>query len=171
MHTDLPFVHLRALEPEDLNFLYGIENDPGLWNVGTTNVPYSRYALYRYITDGQNDIYADRQVRLIIEDERKDKVGMIDLTDFEPKYFRAELGIVIKDESRNMGYASSAIHKIQQYASEILHLHQLYAYVGTNNEASLKLFDKSGFQKAGLLKEWVLEGHAYQDVWLMQYLL
>lgn len=89
----------------------------------------------------------------------------------EAKYFRAELGIVIKDESRNMGYASSAIHKIQQYASEILHLHQLYAYVGTNNEASLKLFDKSGFQKAGLLKEWVLEGHAYQDVWLMQYLL
>ena len=39
-------VLLRALEPEDLDMLYQIENNRQLWDVGTTNVPYSRYALH-----------------------------------------------------------------------------------------------------------------------------
>ena len=42
-------VHLRAIEPEDLDLLYRIENDVKLWNVGITNVPYSRYALHDYV--------------------------------------------------------------------------------------------------------------------------
>ncbi len=29
------------MEPEDLEFMYGVENDDRLWNVGVTNVPYS----------------------------------------------------------------------------------------------------------------------------------
>ena len=35
-------IFLRALEPEDLDFLYEMENDESLWEVGSTNVPYSR---------------------------------------------------------------------------------------------------------------------------------
>ena len=40
--TTIPSIRLRAIEPEDLDLLYLIENDTRLWNVGTTNVPYSR---------------------------------------------------------------------------------------------------------------------------------
>ena len=36
---------LRALEPEDLDFLYIIENDSSLWKFGASNVPYSKYVL------------------------------------------------------------------------------------------------------------------------------
>ena len=42
----LPVVTLRAIEPEDLDVLYTIENDDKLWTVGSTNVPYSRYSLH-----------------------------------------------------------------------------------------------------------------------------
>ena len=38
-------INLRAMEPEDLEFLYEIENDERIWNISTTNVPYSRYVL------------------------------------------------------------------------------------------------------------------------------
>ena len=55
------------MEPEDLDLLYRIENDRELWDVGVTNVPYSRYSLYQYISDATGDIYADRQVRLVVE--------------------------------------------------------------------------------------------------------
>ena len=34
-----PKIRLRALEPEDLDLLYRIENDVTLWNVGSSNVP------------------------------------------------------------------------------------------------------------------------------------
>ena len=40
---------LRAMEPEDLELLYQIENNPALWKVGVTNVPYSRYQLRDYL--------------------------------------------------------------------------------------------------------------------------
>ena len=56
---NLTKVRLRAMEPEDLDFLYNIENDRELWNVGNTNVPYSRYVLHDYIANATNDIYSD----------------------------------------------------------------------------------------------------------------
>ena len=40
---------LRALEPEDLDFLYSIENDAELWDFGCANVPYSKFSLNNYI--------------------------------------------------------------------------------------------------------------------------
>ena len=63
----LPDIRLRAIEPEDLDLLYRIENDRELWNVGTTNVPYSRYTLHDYLATSCDDIYADKQVRMVIE--------------------------------------------------------------------------------------------------------
>ena len=54
--SQLPSVHLRAIEPEDLDLLYRIENDIKLWNIGATNVPYSRYTLHDYIANASGDI-------------------------------------------------------------------------------------------------------------------
>ena len=81
-----PLVYLRALEMEDLEFLYKIENDRSLWGVGCTNVPYSRQMLIDYIASASADIYADRQMRLIIEDGQQKTVGMIDLVNFDHCY-------------------------------------------------------------------------------------
>lgn len=89
-------IRLRALEPEDLDFLYEMENDESLWEVGRTNVPYSRQVLLDYITTATADIYTDKQVRLIVENELQEAVGIIDLMNFDPRHQRAELGIVIK---------------------------------------------------------------------------
>ena len=36
---------LRALEPEDLNFLYQIENNESFWEVSHTQTPFSKYIL------------------------------------------------------------------------------------------------------------------------------
>ena len=92
---NLTKVRLRAMEPEDLDFLYNIENDRELWNVGNTNVPYSRYVLHDYIANATNDIYSDGQVRMIVENAEGCTVGMADLFDFNASHRRAELSIVI----------------------------------------------------------------------------
>ena len=79
-------VRLRAMEPEDLDMLYHIENDRSLWNISATNVPYSRYALHNYIADAKNDIYIDGQLRMMIENREQEIVGVIDLVNFDPKH-------------------------------------------------------------------------------------
>ena len=117
MCEKLPLVKLRAIEPEDLDILYGIENDMSLWNDSITSVPYSRYMLYDYIANTRNDIYTDRQVRMMIENNKCEVVGIVDLINFDPKHLRAEIGIVIKRDFRNLGYAQSAINKIKEYSN------------------------------------------------------
>lgn len=110
----LPTIHLRAIEPEDLDVLYTIENDTKVWNVSTTNVPYSRYVLYDYVANAKNDIYADKQVRMMIEDEHHNVVGIVDIINFDPKNMRAEVGIVIKQDYRNKGYALATIKSLRR---------------------------------------------------------
>lgn len=164
-------VSLRAMEPEDLDLLYGIENDPELWDVSTNNVPYSRYLLHDYIANASGDAYTDRQVRLIVETEDYQPVGLIDLINFDAKHCRAEVGIAIVREHRHQGYGIQALRQICNYALRVLHLHQLYAVVAMNNSASQKLFADAGFQKVGILPEWVSDGKSYHDAVLLQFFL
>ena len=81
---------------------------------------------------------------------------------------RAEVGIVIKQDYRNKGYALATITRIKAYAANILHLHQLYACINKDNERSLALFEKSGFIKSNELKDWLFDGKKYHNALLMQ---
>lgn len=163
-----PEVVLRAIEPEDLDNLYQLENDHRLWNVGATNVPYSRYALRDYLVHCTSDIYADRQVRLMIDNAEGVSVGIADLMNFDPRHLRAEVGIVVKQPFRRMGYGRAALESLSDYASSLLHLHQLYAVVAADNEPSLQLFAKAGFCSGGQLREWLFDGREYRDACLLQ---
>lgn len=166
-----PFVRLRAIEPEDLDMLYTVENDRQHWCVGTTNVPYSRYVLHDYIAEASSDIYTDRQVRLMIENEEGTVVGMVDVVDFSPQHQRAELSIVIIKEQRHKGYATAAINNVKEYAHEVLHLHQLYAIVDKSNTDSISLFKKTNFSQGCELSDWLYDGTVYKDALLMQCVL
>ncbi|SNU03497.1 diamine N-acetyltransferase [Prevotellaceae bacterium MN60] len=159
---------LRAIEPEDLDLLYQIENDSNLWQVGTTNVPYSRYTLHDYIATSSDDIYADRQMRLIVEGDNGEAVGIADLVHFDPQHLRAEVGIVIQSNYRRKGYASAAIQELCNYAMRIIHLHQLYVIVASDNHPALLLFEKNGFKTQNTLSEWLFDGQKYRDAVLMQ---
>lgn len=54
-------ISLRAMEPDDLDLLYKVENDQELWEVGATNVPYSKALLRDFIMNATGDIYTDKQ--------------------------------------------------------------------------------------------------------------
>ena len=46
-------IFLRAVEPEDLDVMYEMENDPAMWDVSSFTVPYSRFVLRQYIEGTQ----------------------------------------------------------------------------------------------------------------------
>ena len=49
-------IYLRALEPEDLAFVYRIENDETIWEVSNTQSPYSRFLIRQYLENAHQDI-------------------------------------------------------------------------------------------------------------------
>ena len=161
-------IRLRALEPEDLDLLYTIENDRALWAVGCATTPYSRYLLHDYLANATGDIYVDKQVRMVIEDQEHQAIGLVDLFNFSPQHLRAEVGIVIQQPFRNNGYANMALQALCDYSRNILHLHQLYAIVAGDNEAALQMFRQSSFTFSSELKEWIYNGEKYQNAYLLQ---
>ena len=164
-------VMLRAVEPEDLELLYAIENDPSMWDISNFSVPYSRYVLRQYIEQAQSDLFADQQLRLMIIRLSDNAVlGCIDLMNFSPMHARGEVGIVLQREYRGEGYASEALRLLIQYAFEFLNLNQLTAHVLVSNEASLRLFQSCGFGSCGVLKSWWRIGKQYEDAHILQLL-
>lgn len=159
---------LRPLEPNDIDLLYQIENDSREWALSSTNMPYSREFLSQYILSTTGDIYIDKQLRLVIEDETGIPVGLIDLQNFDPKNLRAEVGIAILPEHRGRKYSTRAMIELLVYAAQTLHLHQVYAIIPESNTASIAMVQKCGFQQQNELKDWLFDGKKYQNAWVFQ---
>lgn len=165
--TDPAGIVLRAPEPSDLDVLFRMENDEALWTVSCNAAPYSRRQLLTYIEESVHDLFAEHQVRFVIETGGS-VTGCIDLTDVDAVQSRAQVGIALLPEYRGRGLAAAALSRVCDYAVRRLRLHQLTAYVPCDNEASLKLFESAGFERSGLLKDWLWAGEDYSDVVVLQ---
>ena len=162
-------IQLRALEPEDLPLLYKWENNTQWWEDGNTLTPYSSYILREYIVNSDKSIYETKQLRLMISlASTADTVGMIDLYDFDPHHSRAGVGIMIDPSFQQKGYAAEALRLLTEYAFNFFSVNQLYAHITTENTASIKLFEATGFVQAGVLKQWIKGKKSYKDIFVYQ---
>lgn len=162
-------VYLRALEPTDLDFLYELENNPDVWEISGTLTPYSKNVLQQYLENAHRDIYEVKQLRLVVCDNTDRTVGLLDIFDFDPKNLRAGIGILIlKANERNKGVGGEALRVASNYLFSSLNLHQLYANILEGNMPSIKLFEKNGFKKVGIKKDWILTDGEYKNEVLYQ---
>ncbi|MBT8284631.1 MAG: GNAT family N-acetyltransferase [Flavobacteriaceae bacterium] len=162
-------VNLRALEPEDLDFLYLLENDTRLWEISGTQYPYSRHVLKQYLDNAHRDIYEVKQLRLAICDMDGSLLGLIDLFEFDPKHERVGLGLVIlKQEDRKKGMGMEAVDLVTNFAFTSLNVRQVYANVIEDNIPSIKLFEKLGFTRTAVKKDWIRWQGSYKDQYLFQ---
>lgn len=164
-----PRLTLRPVEPADLDSLYIWENDSSSWGVASTRAPLSRRQLHDYIESYDADIYAARQLRLVIEETASGRaIGAIDLYDFDPRDLRAFAAIYIAEDSRRQGYGCEALGLMADYGRAVIGLHQIAAFVAVSNAASLALFRHCGFSSAGRLRSWIKYDSRYHDVIIMQ---
>lgn len=162
-------IYLRALEPEDLEFVHAIENDETIWEISNTITPYSKYLIKQYLEHAHKDIFEVKQLRLVISSYDDIALGMIDLFDFDFKNSRAGVGILVKQPSdRTKGYGKEALELIVNYSFTHLGLHQLYCNISEENEASIKLFTNQGFKMIGLKKDWTLANGSYKNEYVFQ---
>ena len=157
-------VTLRAVEKDDASTIFMWENNPANWKVSNTEVPFSLFDIYQLI-EQQSDIRKSGQMRLVIQTSAEDRpVGVIDLYDLNFKHGYAAVGILIAaDADKGKGYASEALHLFSTYCKEILELRNLYCQIHGDNQASVALFEKAGFEHAGTRKNWLRFKNEYFD--------
>ncbi len=159
-------ITLRALEPEDLELLYTIENDSSTWDICSARVNYSRYTLKQYIAQQPQDISTAGEVRLAITDSNnQETIGLIDLTSYSAINRSAEIGITLLREHRGKGYGRAAIKAIEQYAKDALNMRMLYAHTLADNTSVAKnMFLRSNYIPVAVLPEWHFCNGKYADL-------
>jgi diamine N-acetyltransferase len=148
-------IYLRALESFDLELLYTFENNPLIWKVSNTITPFSKDILELYLQTVHQDIYTNKQVRFMIcLNGTNEAIGTIDLFEFDPMHFRVGVGVLIFEAYRKKGFAKDAMELVKLYTFDTLLVNQLFCNISLSNSESIVLFEKCGFQKIGIKKQW-----------------
>jgi diamine N-acetyltransferase len=105
---------------------------------------------------------------MMVENEQGEIVGIADIVNFDPSNCRAEVGLIILDAYRRQGYGSSTLSQIADYALNVLHLHQLFAFIDITNQASVNLFREMNYQSSAMIKDWLYDGREYRDAMMVQ---
>lgn len=145
-------IELRSPEPEDLDFLYRIENDTENWAVSNTRSTYSKQQLLDLILSSHNP-YDAGQCRFIVT-YKHHTVGTVDLFDFDPFHGNGAIGIFIDEPFRQQGHALEALRRFLYLCKKSFGMNSVLAQIDMENQSSLNLFTKAGFEKIGELKNW-----------------
>ena len=164
-------IHLRAPEPNDVDFLYDLENDQQLWHLSNTLAPFSRFDLEQFVFQTEKDVFVAGQARFMIDKldgKEKKTIGAIDLFLVETKHRRAGIGISIVEKERGKGLASIALDIVIDYSFSALNLHQLFCNIEEDNVKSLQLFETKGFLRVGKKIDWNMKNGLWVDEYLLQ---
>lgn len=141
-------ITLRAPEASDVASFMIWENDTKSWRDASTLAPFSRGQLVEYIANYRGDIFAERQLRLVIVDNASDNaIGLVDFFDFDPVNSFCYLGLYVAKDFRGKGIASRAVVLAERYLFSLLHIHQLFVVIGNDNASSLSIFERLGYKK------------------------
>ncbi|NNE68567.1 MAG: GNAT family N-acetyltransferase [Pyrinomonadaceae bacterium] len=94
-------------------------------------------------------------------------IGTCTLLNFDAQNKRAEIGSAVIRKHWGKGVATEAAATLISFAFDTLKLHRLEADVDPKNTASLRVLEKFGFKKEGLLRErWHQMGEIQDSVFL-----
>jgi len=109
---------------------------------------------------------SNRSITFAIEKADKHKlIGNFQLRDIQWIHRRAWLGITIGDDSeRGRGYGEEAMRLGLEYAFRTLNLNKILLEVISSNKGAIRLYERLGFIKEGLLKKQFYFDNEYFDV-------
>lgn len=164
-------IKLRAVEPEDVDFILVCESDRNAAKWSDYRAPFSRTMLMSYALTYDADPFSSGQLRLVAETPDRQRVGIVDLYDISEKDSKGYVGICIHPDQRGKGLGLKSLEALKTLASERLGLYRLVAKISSENPAALSMFKKAGFQSLALLPGWHKIGRSLHDFYLMECLI
>lgn len=158
-------IELLPLEPEHLEFLRRLRNDPAMAaQVFSPSIP---------ISTRQQELWYERQLAdrsafiFIASVEGEALVGYGQVKHIDRVNRSVELGCHIAPEHQDKGYGAALMAKLVQFAGTTLNMHRLYLEVLARNERAIHVYEKCGFLREGVLRDKVLKDGRFEDVVVM----
>jgi len=149
-------IFLRTLQASDADVMLKWENDPQIWVVSGTKKPFTKEEIDEFVK-GNHDLKENQQIRYFIcLNESIKPIGTIDLFEYNAHKKMAGVGVLIaEDANKQKGFATEALSLMIHYCRNELGVVNLFCNITKDNTASIRLFEKNGFQ---FVKEQVLFG-------------
>jgi len=95
-------------------------------------------------------------------------IGTIGLHTFIAAYRKAAVGYDLNPAFQHHGYMQEALQMIMRYFFEDLGYHRLEAIVVTRNESSVRVVERAGFVREGLMRQWMYNSvyEEYYDAYI-----
>ena len=152
----------RALEKEDVQFLYDNHNDGELSKYILTVKPLSMKTQEELIEHSNNDMVSGISNTFLIEDHHGSKIGLINLFKVNLINKNSTLFLWITKEQQNKGYGTESIKRILKFAFETLNLERVeIRALGKNLRANYLYCKKLGFVLEGTLRR----SNYYDGLW------
>ncbi len=161
-------LRLRPLTEADTDAIFALYSDPLV----------TRYLSRRPMStpaDGQaaieraaQEFAAGTALRVgLVRPEDDQVIGTGNLLHFDWPCRRAEVGYALARPFWGQGLASEATAALVEYGFETLDLHRLEAELDPRNDASVRVLERQGFIREGLLRERWIVGDEVSDSLLM----
>lgn len=89
----------------------------------------------------------------IIDQESEELIGSCGIFSFDEWNRKCMFYYQVRHDKRNRGFASEAIRLMTKYSFDELGVNRIEAYITPGNDPSLRVLEKNGFHREGLLRE------------------
>ena len=161
-------VDLRGLlidDANDISRLMTYNISKSLWEVP---YPYSLEHARRFINSSHRDFESLKAVNFAILYKNNPEcdsslVGIISLKNIDLDNKKSNLGYWIGELYWGNGIASESVALVINHAFSVLGLEEVYAYVYSENKASMRVLEKNGMTKKGEANEYSKKLGGYQN--------
>jgi ribosomal-protein-alanine N-acetyltransferase len=154
---------LRPLIRADTDFVFRHFSNPAVGQYLMDEPPIREYSQAEEIVQFYLDPSGKTHNRWIVMRKSDHKaMGTCGYHKWDRRYFRAEIGYDLSPDFWKQGYMAEALGEAISHGFEQLRLNRIEALVYVENERSMRLLQKLGFKKEGLLRDYFyLDGNFY----------
>ena len=162
-------IRLRGYEKSDLDAVMSWWHDEEVTQfIGGAVFPVSTLEEERYIENVARGTDVSNKVFVIETLAERKYIGAIGLHNINWLCRHAELGMVIGDKAYwGRGYGTDSVHVLLRLAFQKMGLHRVHLHVFEFNQRAISCYEKCGFRREGVLRDYWFKLGKFQDTIVM----
>ncbi|WP_420147280.1 GNAT family N-acetyltransferase [Spirosoma sp.] len=170
MNLDCGYFQLRTWQLTDAKTLTGHANNRAIWVNLRDRFPHPyTQADAEWWVQYASDKAPTSNLAIDVNGEAVGSIGLEFHTDIER--CSAEIGYWLSEQYWGKGIMTTALSAITDYAFAQFELTRIYAVPFTHNKASIRILEKAGYQREGLMRRSVIKDGVVLDQFLYAYVV